>query len=320
MADRLTLDDIAHLAGVSKATVSRVLGRHPERYDIHAETRGKVVRAAADLGWQGSAPRKARPETVLAMLYEATTGSPGEGIAVALADAARSAGVVLTFEPVTKPVSSWRQRLEHHLCPFAALVVSPVPTDPAALAGLPFPLVLVNQLSSLPIPQVIPDDEAAGEMLGRRLVDFGHRRVWYLAPLVDSHHSVRDRASGLRRAGLHLDVMPADQAETVVERARFKTAGRPTAIVGYSWYTAIEALFACHRHGLKVPEDLSVVCFDDHHVAATAHPPLTVVDPQPALVATEAIRLVLDGARTPTVHRTPVTLFARLSDGPVPLR
>ena len=320
MARRLTLDDIAHHAGVSKATVSRVLGRHPERYDVDPETRGKVTRAAEALGWDGFAPRKERPETVVAMLYEATTGSPGDGIAVALASAAHMAGVVLTFEPVTKPISAWRQRFEHHLRPGAGLVVSPVPVDPESLAQMPIPLVVVNQMTSLALPHVAPDDVAGGLLLGQRLWAFGHRRVWYLAPPLTNHFSVGERATGLAQAGLQVDFFPGDGAETVVERMRFRTSGRPTAIVCWTWLTAIEALFACHRHGLKVPEDLSVVCFDDHHAAATSHPPLTVVDPQHQRVAAEAIRLVLAGERAPKVHRTPVALFARLSDGPAPTR
>lgn len=320
MAHRLTLDDIGHLAGVSKSTVSRVIGRHPERYDVDAETRAKVVRAAESLGWQGFASRKARPETVVAMMYEASIGNPGDGIAVPLVEAARAAGLVLTFEPVTKPVSAWRQRLEHHLCPFAGLVISPVPMDPVALVGLPFPLIVVNQRSSLALPHVVPDDLAAGELLGKRLVAFGHRRAWYLSPLFKSHHSVGERAEGLQRAGLQLEEVDGSDADEVAKRTRLKTPDRPTAIIGYSWFSGVEALFACLRHGVAVPQEVSVVSFDDHHVAATSHPPLTVIDLQHKLVADEAIRLLLAGERAPRVHRTPVALLARLSDGPAPIR
>lgn len=317
---RLSLQAIADHAGLSKATVSRVLGAHPERYNVDAMTRTKVRQSAEALGWQGFAPRKIRPETVVAMIYEATSGSPGDGIAGMLVEAARGAGLTLTFEPITKPVTAWRQRLEHHLRPFAGLVLSPMPLDPTALAGLPFPLIVVNQLTSLALPQVIPDDLAAGELLGKRLVAFGHRRAWYLSPSYESHHSVRERAEGLQRTGLQLDVIHCSEADEVVMRSRLKTPGRPTAFIGYSWFPSAEVLFACHRHGVEVPKDMSVVCFDDHHVAATSHPPLTVVNPQHALVAAEAIRLLLAGERAPCVHRTPVALCERLSDGPAPTR
>lgn len=319
MAGRLTLEDIARHAGVSKATVSRVLGRHPERYDVEAATRSKVVRAAESLGWQGVAARKARPEMVVAMIYEATSGSPGDGIAGPLVEAARAAGVVLTFEPVTKPVTAWRQRVKHHLSPIAGLVVTPIPMDPEALTDLPFPLVVVNHLSSLKFPHVVPDDVAAGELLGKRLVAFGHRRAWYLGPTFESHHSVGERAQGLQRAGLQLEILDGNAADEIAKHSRLKTPGRPTAIIGYSWFPSVEALFACLRHGVQVPKDVSVVCFDDHHVAAASHPPLTVVDPQHNLVAIEAIRLLLAGERAPLVHRTPVALVERLSDGPAPV-
>ena len=320
MLQRITIEAIARAAGVSKATVSRVLGVHPERHDVRVATREKILRVAETLGWRGPALPKERPEAVLALVYEATEASPGEGVASAVAKACRAAGVVLTYEPVTRPVAAWRHRLEHHLQPSGILIVTPIPTDPLALAGLTCPMVVVNQRTGLALPHVLPDNEQAGALLGRRLFLTGHRQAIYLAPDDDFHSSVEDRARGLRQAGLSLIRHPVDAAEDVVERLRFRNHGRPTAVVAWSWLAAVETLFACHRHGLEVPHDLSVLAFDDGHVVATAHPPLTVVDPQHDLMATEAVRMVLIGERNRKEIRTSVRLIERLSDGPAPDR
>jgi LacI family transcriptional regulator len=182
---------------------------------------------------------------------------------------------------------------------------------------------------------VSADDEAGGELATQHLVDLGHKRIAYFAdPLVEDAAD-RARRAGyqrvMRRAGLRPDVfhwdqppdqMPAEVRDRQVERI---LRNHTTAAFSSNDYGAIELLDSADRLGVRVPQDLSVVGFDDVVLAGLARINLTTLrQPQPQL-ASRALHLLagrisgeLRGA--PRRETLGIELVVRGSTGPPSIR
>ncbi len=173
----------------------------------------------------------------------------------------------------------------------------------------------------LPVDAVLPDNHQAGASVGRHLAELGHRRIGVVAGPLELN-TVADRIAGLREgvasAGVELTVVSkAFTREGGIAGARELQDHDITAIVGLNDAMAIGILSELRQHDIRVPEDLSVVGFDDIAVAADVAPALTTARIHMFEMGQHAVALILrpasDEARTiATAHE----LIVRGSSGP----
>lgn len=173
----------------------------------------------------------------------------------------------------------------------------------------------------LPVDAVLPDNHGAGVSVGRHLAELGHRRIGVVAGPADLS-TVADRLAGLREgtssSGAELTVVAREfTREGGIAGAIALVDSGITAIVGLNDAMAIGILSELRQQGIRVPDDLSVVGFDDVAVAADVSPALTTVRIPMFEMGTHAVSLILrpisDEPRTiVTTHE----LIVRRSSGP----
>lgn len=193
------------------------------------------------------------------------------------------------------------------------------------VAACPRPLVLVDMLLPSGRQEQVTTDNAAG--IGQavaHLARLGHRRVGFLGG--DDSPAARERAEAFlahaARSGLQV---PEDWAAVPYDSIAGTSArlgelmlrpGRPTGLVSCNDYAALAALDTARRIGLRVPEHLSVVGFDDARIAALTSPPLTTVRVDTAALGAMGVRLLLSRGQRPPIGctvRVPTHLVVRES-------
>ncbi|MCW2777971.1 MAG: transcriptional regulator, LacI family [Frankiales bacterium] len=320
------IHDVARLAGVSTATVSRAL-RGVDR--VSAPTRTRVLQAAADLGYVAS------PSA--ASLASGRTGVVGviapflsrwffahalDGVEGRL----REDGLhVLLFNVGTtrssRSVLLDQQLLRRRVDAVVVLSCDLEPEEVAVLQDLHVPVVTLG-VDVTPWHRVGIDDVAAGRTAMQHLLSLGHRDIAYVGG--DRVHDVHVATAVDRRAGI---LQAAEAAGVPAPRelvgdwtlAGGAAAGellldavpRPTAVIAASDEMAVGVLGVARRRGLRVPEDLSVVGVDDHEFAGT-HDLTTVAQPVDALGRAAADLLVDVLQQGVAVPRRTVVLPTRL--------
>jgi len=136
--------------------------------------------------------------------------------------------------------------------------------------------------SRAPYRQLAPDDRAGARLATRHLIELGHERIAFLrSEAATGHFSATERAAGFRAA--MAEAGHARKARVVTaEPQRFarglaRGTSKSTAVVAYSDSEAIRLLRALHESGVRVPDDVSVVAFNDLYPAGDLIPPLTTV-------------------------------------------
>lgn len=349
---RVTLQTIADRVGVSRMTVSNAFSR-PDQ--LSPGLRERILAAAQDLGYAG-------PDPTARALAKGTTGAVG----VLLTDSLRYAftdlvageflgAIAQELAPTGWAITLLTASDSDDLVPArdvaidGALVYSCDPTSTAVswLRRRRLPMVFVDQDPSDDVPAVNIADREGARAAAQHLLDLGHRRIalatngqhgrhGFIADpgaLIEGHAS-RERRLGwfdaLKPAGIHPAVIrhPLQRTEDVRRDTRtlLDRDDRPTAMLCFSDATALAVLQAADDLGLRVPDDLSVVGFDDGPLATRVQPALTTVRQDAeekgrvaAAALTEAIRRSRTGETGPVPHiRLPATLVVRDSTGPAP--
>jgi LacI family transcriptional regulator len=295
---RVTMTDIARAAGCSQATVSFVLNDTPG-IRLSQQTRERVIEAARVLGYSAPAfsalrtpvAASERLDGVIGFAVDQLATSPEAVVAIEGArQASWNAGNVLlvaqtlgdaVMEPRALDVLTSRG--------ISALIYMTIFTReivaPDYLYGLDIPVILLNcYTSDYAFPAVVPSEIAGGQSSTRHLIEHGHRRIATITgePWMQA---AQDRLKGYRRALATADI-PFDP-ELVVEGDWSASAGyaatvkllalkdRPTAIFCQNDRTAIGCYEALKEAGLHIPQDISVVGYDDEEIARHLFPPLT---------------------------------------------
>lgn len=281
------IDDVARLAGVSTATVSRALRGLPT---VSETTRTRVLDAAAQLAYTASpsASRLAGGKTrAVAVVVPRITRWFFATVVEAAEDALHEAGYDLLLYNLGGREHA-RQRLLHTAnlhkrVDAVMLVATPLrPPDLAAVTGFALPGVTVSSGTVVPgWPSIRIDDVAAARTATGHLLDLGHRRIAHLSgdpadELAFTTHI--DRRRGYREALLAAGVTPDPRLDVDAEftinggtRATVELLRRgpaPTAIFAACDEIALGAMAALRQAGLRVPEDVSVIGVDDHDMAA----------------------------------------------------
>lgn len=327
---RVTLHDVAREAGVSKSTVSRMLDERLPNSDTAKARRVREV--ARQLGYvrdlsaanlrRGSTgtigvivPRLT--DTVMAMLYEA--------VSHAAARQGRFAIVATTDdnpEASRKAAEALIRRGVDGLILTTAREGDGFAEDLGEL-GVPFVFALRHNGSSR---ASVGDDTLGGYLATRHLLDLGHRRIGIIAG-PDYASSSLGRLAGydqaLREAGLEQDsslIVPSsfgiESGETAT-RTLLALAVPPTAIFAINDNTAIGSMSAIVRAGLSVPDDISLVGYNDIPIVSRLPVPLTTVRVPFDRVAEVALELLLEDCSGQNIRKITPSLIPRKSTGPL---
>lgn len=326
-----TVRDVAALAGVSTATVSRAL--HGSR-SISEATRRKVEKAAQDLGYTiaPAVSDRARVAVVMPYLDRWYFAKVLDGAERAFAD---KRIVVLIHRLVG--LDDRRRALLGDIPRREAdgvlmVNVPPAPDEADLLAERHIPMVLLG--ATLPgVSSVEIDDVASARTATKHLVDLGHRRIGLVAgrpferiPFTAPPERRRGFLLAHKDAGLPWDPgleVTADFTVRGAQRAAVALLDRadpPTAVFAESDEMAFGVMAVARRLGLRVPEDLSVVGFDDHELAESVGL-TTIAQPVPTLgelAALQLAALIAQHAHQPTAQRVhvPTLLVVRESTAP----
>lgn len=330
-----TIQDVARSAGVSTATVSRVLSA-PER--VAEATRAKVRAAVARLGYTPNLAAKTlrtlRTEKILVTVPDISNPFFSQVIR-GVEEAATAAGYSVLLgdtrheEAREEQYASMLLRKEADGLIFLGHRLPQTLTDMVAAMGARTPIVNGCEFSpGLGVSSAHIDNERAAAEAMEHLYGLGHARVGVITgPLVSPIS--RDRLAGVRAAagrrghGDDLTVATGDfSIEAGAGQADALLGGpdRPTAIFCFSDEMAMGALDAIRRRGLRCPNDVSLVGFDDIRFAPYLDPPLTTVSQPTDEIGHEVVRLLLDvlsGRAGTTRHVTlPHRLVIRASTAP----
>lgn len=306
------MTDVARLAGVSHQTVSRVLNAHP---NVREQTRLRVQAAINELGYR---PNKAArllvtgTSQVIGVVSRSSTLYGPAATLSALAEEAVRRGFTVNVESVRtlerQPIAD---AIGRHLDQRVAglVIIAPVESANDALDGIPedVPLVTIDGDSGRPTELVTVDQEAGAYAATKHLLDAGHATVWHVSGPDDWFDS-RGRIVGWRRAlgEAGAEIPPLISADWLAASgyrngqilARMTDV---TAVFAANDHLALGILRALHERGRRVPQDVSVVGFDDVPEAAYYIPPLTTVRPDFDAVAAASIDLLL--AQITSGHR-----------------
>lgn len=292
---RVTMQDVARVAGCSQSTVSFVLSGNTSAH-ISEPTRQRVLKAARELGFKFSPPPRAHAAREIAggtigLVIDKITTSP-EGIVMldGVREVARTINaIVLVAETDADPMLEAATVEQFIASGVRAIIYASIFTRdvtlPNALRQASTPVVLLNCYDEGGhLPTVLPGETAGGHRATDALINAGHRRIGTITgePFMEA---AADRLQGYRNALATADIPFAP--ELVVEGDWSPSAGHrgtlqlmqlkvpPTAIFCQNDRMAIGCYEALKEMGKRIPQDISVIGYDDSETALHMSPPLT---------------------------------------------
>ncbi|EXG80466.1 LacI family DNA-binding transcriptional regulator [Cryptosporangium arvum] len=286
---RVTLADVAAHAGVDRSVISRVMNSDPG-LNIRPETRVRVLASVKALGYRPNAAartlRTRRSRTIGLFVPDHADPVYAEIVTGAEAAAAERGCVLVTGSGrVADSAQPYLDLLADGRVD-GLLLAGGVTATPAALRESGMPWLLLNRSMADATRHVVLDDEGAAAMAVEHLVNLGHRRIAHLAG-PDGSDTASRRASGyraaMRRHGATPDPGLAVRADYTADggfQAMTELLGRtprPTAVFVANVTSAIGAVRAAYRCGVRVPSELSIVAVHDLPFAEYLVPALTTV-------------------------------------------
>lgn len=310
--------DVAKLAGVSIQTVSRVLN---DGEYVATETRQRVLKAITMLGYQPNFAARTlvtgRSRTIGVATFDTTLYGPASTLAAierAAVEEDYFTSIVTLQSLDHESLVSAVERLQRQ-APDGILVIAPLTT---AVNTLPYivtsvPLVAVETGPDEGVPVVAIDQHAGAVLATQHLLDLGHHTVHHLAgpPAFQEAHQ---RATGWRHTLEAADApIPAPAVGDWSAGSGYAAGKRlladqpPSAVFAANDQMALGFLRALNEADLRVPDDISLIGFDDIPEAAYFNPPLTTVRQDFAEVGRRSVRLLLEQLKhgnTTTAHET----------------
>lgn len=280
-----TLEDIAEYAGVSVTTVSRVINRSGP---VSRELEIRVKEAMKDLGKE-----KTRPDAIACIVPEFQNPANTQ-IITGVQEEAEKMGLHLLILPVSEKPGSLHHNLSllRHVA-VDGIILHHFDVEPEAVFALcnhpDIPMVALRGDVTTPHIYCIDTDRESGMYQAAKfLINLNHTEIAYLSSSPELELS-RARLRGIRRAieEANLTLKPEfhreclstidDGFRVTTNLLRLPSGNRPTAILAYNDLVAIGALHAIRAAGLTVPDDMSVVGFDNIPLTSHTNPPLTTV-------------------------------------------
>ncbi|MFG6489086.1 LacI family DNA-binding transcriptional regulator [Roseateles sp. BYS78W] len=329
------LSEVAKLAGVAPITASRAI--RGEGY-VSEEARARIMEAAAQLNYSPDmvARRMRGEKSRLIGIFVNNFGSLVlHEITKEISNEARARGYdILLFnaERFDGPDRAGTRDMLANLC---AGLIMPMPNVEDGYLGelerRQLPCVFVNfDARAMALPVVVVENRNGARLAVEHLLSLGHRRIAFIA---GSHHTGQSAerqaayVEALNHAGIAADpalIVPGRFVQTggfAATQQLLALADPPTAIFAANDEMAFGAIDAIHSHGLRVPDDISVVGFDDIATSSYIHPPLTTIR-QPlvelsACAVRELVALIEGQGVEARKIALPLELVVRQSTGPV---
>ncbi|EJL35205.1 LacI family DNA-binding transcriptional regulator [Novosphingobium sp. AP12] len=330
-----TINDVARLSGVSKKTVSRVINKSPL---LNEATREKVEAVIADLGYVPNPQARAlalRRNFLIGLIHDNPNAQMVLGVQEGILDTIRKTEFALVVRPVDRHSPTLLDDIRHFIEQqrlYGVMLLPPLSErDDIADVCQELGCTVVRMGSAK-----LDDDEhlvasndrqAVSEAVGW-LAELGHRRIGFIAG-PEGFRSARERqqgfTDGMAQAGLTPD--PAIMARGTYRFESGRAAGEqllsakepPTAVFSSNDEMAAGLLHAAKERGLDVPEDLSIIGFDDTATAAHIWPPLTTVRwPIRTMASTAALKLIEPTSAGSQPSMFPSDLIRRASAVPYP--
>ncbi|MEZ2350641.1 LacI family DNA-binding transcriptional regulator [Caballeronia sp. RCC_10] len=309
-----TIRDVARAASVSIGTVSRALKNQP---GLSEATRVRVVEVAQRLGYD-SAQLRTRIRRVMFLLHRQHNNfavSPFfSQVLHGFEEACRERRLVPSVL-TAGPTQDLGQQMRLHAPDAIAVAGFVEPELLAHLQTLARPIVLID-LHAPGFRSVNIDNAKGASMAMAHLFATGRRRIAFIGGSL-AHHSIAQRALGYRKAyfdagllfdptleinaqaGLPADLAAADAMERLLADARARSNPLPDAVFAYNDAAALAAMRVCLAHGLRVPEDIAFVGFDDIPAAAHSTPPLSTVAVDKEALGRRGVELLLEDHPNP---------------------
>lgn len=320
----VTIRELARLAGVSIGTVSRSLKGQP---GPSASTRAEVLRVAEQHGYDLGRLRVGKPRRILLVYNRSLQGSLAANhfysyVLHGVETACREADQVVLSVLSVAPSDDICARVRRHE-PDGLLSVGYFDTECMdALRSCDLPMVLADHF--VPGLRCVNDDNLNGALMATRyLIETGARRVaGIFGPPV--HHSIALRTKGFRRALFEAQILADPELEVTLDpdlpyaeasrdamRRLLALPQRPDAVFAYNDITALHAMEACHAAGLRVPQDIRFIGYDDIDAAAHSEPGLSTVRLDKEALGFAAAMALIEGDTAPGDTLLPVELVLR---------
>lgn len=323
---RVTIFDVAQAANTSYATVSRVLNNHK---NVNHQTRERVLQVIEELGY--AANRNARSlagvqTNMIGLLIHGMDRGYVSELIMSIEDETAAEGYDLviysTHRHKHKEVQFVNTLIQGHVD--GLLMMPPLNFEAYqnTLCESAVPVVLIDQASKdNTISAVIPTNKQGAYDATNYLIELGHRRIGFITGPMEMGCSI-DRLRGYKAAladhGISFDqnlsIGGNFREDDGYEAARqlLNLVPRPTAIIASNDFSAMGAYNAIRDASLLVPDDISLIGFDDIPMASYTNPPLTTVQLPIRQMGQEAVRLLLEQIKNPEQSCSPVHLSTRL--------
>lgn len=290
---RVTINDIARIAKVSKKTVSRVINNSPL---VREETRKRVKEIIAEYGFTPDPQARAlafRRSWLICLAYDNPSPQYVVNMQRGILDALEGTDYQLVLQPIDRADQDYRDRIRRFVESNrpTGVIMPPSVSEDDELAGMLGDLGcnyvrIASYEVDIPERTVRTHDAEGAAQAARHIAQLGHRRIGHIhgpRSFRSAHERLFGFRSGLAEFGLELD-----ETLTVEGRYNFDSgveaadqllnrADRPTAIFAGNDEMAIGIYTSARKAGLRVPDDLSIVGFDDTPMAARMWPPMTSV-------------------------------------------
>jgi LacI family transcriptional regulator len=313
-----SLRDVAKSAGVSLGTASRALNN---KNNVLPDTRSRVLKAASELGYKLQFRVHSTVSTKLHTIGVIIKRDPVEypgidlfnyGVLCGIEDECKRLGMNLMFSTI--PVDAFSHAIE--MSPIlnepaidGLVIVGAVLSDKALCDMLPadVPIVFADACANYgSFDTVLIDNFGGAYEIVSHLIEHGHRNIGLIgsSSTAVEHPSIQERRRGYLQAladhGIEQSFIVDSSLDKKVAREAAQTllSGHPevTAIFACIDLLAVEILPVAQEFGRSVPEDLSIVGFDDVELAANSVPPLTTVQVDRVLIGEMAVRRLYDRA------------------------
>ena len=292
----VTIQDVADRARVSIGTVSAVINH---KGTVSKATRQKVQAAIDELNYRPSAAARRRlqpaPEKSIGLIIKEIHNPYFADVVIGVQQAAARHGYGVLVGSSERTYELEQQLVELLVAKdVEGLIINPLQDEQADLSHLfelkrrNIPLVLLENVRGIQASMVDVDNVAASKAAVMYLIEQGHKRIVHFAGPRYSMHS-DERIEGVRRAFsaqrlvfddhdvIHAGARLEDGYQAGLDFFRNRTSDRPTAATCYNDLVALGLLRALRELGLRVPEDVSVIGYDDIDMASYAAIPLTTV-------------------------------------------
>jgi LacI family transcriptional regulator len=305
---KVTMLDVAKICGVSYQTVSRVINNSPE---VSTKTRRLVLKAIKNLGYhpnQLARSLKTRRSSILEVItFGVETFIPRELI-IAMSRASIEHGYSLMFTDIPQDDPEEENRLFAHLnsglcdgailtAPVESKLFEKITADPPLL-----PFIQIRNQRGSAAPSVIIDQYYGSQLATQHMLDLGHRQIAEIcAPLI--YHEALSRHTAFIDTLNACGLSPSDSVEAAewMPRDGYLAANQLldhgtnfTGLIVSNDYLALGAIFAINERGLRIPEDISIVGFDDAPESAYYMPPLTTIKQDYDALGTESIHYLVE--------------------------